>query len=116
MGKLTTHVLDTHSGKPARQMKIRLYRVLPEIKTLLKAIEANQDGRCEEPLLEGSDMRKGHYELVFEVSKYFADKVQLPNPPFLNEVPICFAIADEGAHYHVPLLVSPWSYSTYRGS
>ena len=118
MGRLTTHVLDTAHGIPAAGLKIHLARVeegLPQYP--LKTVITNSDGRCDGPLLEGAALTAGTYELLFEVGAYFRERgVLLPEPAFLNEVPIRFAIADADAHYHVPLLVSPWSYSTYRGS
>jgi len=113
MGKLTTHVLDTMNGCPAAGMAARLYCEGQPIKTL----QLNSDGRADGPLLEGEALKPGRYRLVFEVAAYFrARGVALPDPPFLDEVPLDFGIADTGSHYHVPLLVSPWSYSTYRGS
>ena len=117
MGRLTTHVLDTVSGRPSSGMRLALYRVEGPDRTLLKEAVTNQDGRVDEPLLEGGAMGRGTYELVFQVGHYF--KIQgndLPNPLFLDEVPIRFGIADPNAPYHVPLLVSPFAYSTYRGS
>ncbi|MBD0336357.1 MAG: hydroxyisourate hydrolase [Cyanobacteria bacterium Co-bin13] len=119
MGKLTTHVLDIASGKPAAGMRLTLWAVNShaDIKTALKTIETNSDGRTDEPLLVGDELKAGIYELVFEVAPYFASgSTQLPNPPFLDQVPIRFSVADPAGIYHVPLLVSPWSYSTYRGS
>jgi 5-hydroxyisourate hydrolase len=111
-GKLTTHVLDTASGCAAANMSIALHSIDPNSgeKTLLKTVTTNADGRTANPLLSASEIKPGVYELVFSVGAY------LPEPPFLNSVPIQFGIADITAHYHVPLLVSPWSYSTYRGS
>ncbi len=117
MGRLTTHVLDTASGLPARKMTLRLYEIAQGIRTLRKETLTNQDGRCDAPLLDGSDFKTGTFEIEFEVAAYFANSgTKLPNPPFLDIVPIRFSIADSESHYHVPLLVSPWSYSTYRGS
>ena len=119
MGKLTTHVLDTVHGCPAANLAIELWSVDSNSgqKTLLKTITTNADGRTDEPLLVNDEFNVGVYELVFVVGKYFAQKMpNLPNPPFLDRVPIQFGIADPTAHYHVPLLASPWSYSTYRGS
>lgn len=117
MGRLTTHVLDTAKGLPAKNLKITLFQLRNGARTLLKTSVTNHDGRCDGPMLEGEDFEEGTYELVFEVGDYFSTTENvLPNPPFLNLVPIQFSIADAAAHYHVPLLVSPWSYSTYRGS
>ncbi len=116
MGRLTTHVLDTANGRPGAAMRIDLFAVEPE-RRLLVSIETNADGRCEAPLLEGPDFRTGTYELVFAAGGYFrALGTELADPPFLDEVVVRFGIADASEHYHVPLLVSPWSYSTYRGS
>lgn len=119
-GKLTTHVLDTAQGRPAAGMEIELWRLDPsgEKRTLLKCVYTNGDGRTEGgSILEGDEFAAGTYELIFMVGDYFAEqKVTTSNPPFLNRIPIRFTIAGTDAHYHVPLLVSPWSYSTYRGS
>ena len=101
------------NGCPAAGMAARLYF---EGRPLL-TLQLNSDGRAEGPLLEGAAFTPGRYRLVFEVADYFrARGIELPEPPFLDEVPLDFGIADAGSHYHVPLLVSPWSYSTYRGS
>lgn len=116
MGKLTTHVLDTAAGKPAAGVKVELSRLggKPEV---LIVTSTNHDGRCDRPLLDGAAMAAGEYQLVFQVADYFrAQGIVLPEPPFLSAVVLRFGIADVAAHYHVPLLVSPWSYSTYRGS
>jgi len=115
IGKLTTHVLDTAHGCPAAGMTVTLTRLDPERD--LTTIALNADGRTPAPLLEDDGLRVGRYRLVFEVAAYFrARGVELSDPPFLHRVPIEFAIADVTANYHVPLLVSPWAYSTYRGS
>lgn len=118
MGKLTTHVLDTMAGCPAAGMAVRLYRVdAAGEPRLLQALTLNADGRADAPLLEGEALLAGRYRLVFAVAAYFRGRqVTLPEPAFLDEVPLDFGIADPAAHYHVPLLASPWSYSTYRGS
>lgn len=115
MGKLTTHVLDTYSGVPAANLTVELWRLHEDNKrSLLKSIQTNADGRADQPLLEGDALKTGEYELVFYVRVYFALKnVQAP---FLNRVPVRFTIFDANLNYHVPLLTSPWSYSTYRGS
>jgi 5-hydroxyisourate hydrolase len=114
MGRLTTHVLDTASGKPAAGMVVDLLDSAGQ--RLLRAT-TNGDGRLDRPLLEGDAWKAGAYRLQFHVAQYFrVQGVQLPNPPFLDVVTVDFGIADRGAHYHVPLLVSPYSYSTYRGS
>jgi 5-hydroxyisourate hydrolase len=118
MGKLTTHVLDTAHGCPAAGMAVTLHRVADDGSTQpLKAITLNHDGRADGPLLEGEALLAGRYRLVFAVSAYFAARGTVQaDPPFLGDVPLDFGIADTAAHYHVPLLASPWSYSTYRGS
>jgi 5-hydroxyisourate hydrolase len=137
MGRLTTHVLDTVSGKPAAQLKIELWKLnAPESshpldnadgaentqsdispRTLLVTTVTNADGRTDQPLLQDATFQPGCYELVFFVGDYFAKTAgNLPDPPFLDRVPIQFGIADPQSHYHVPLLASPWAYSTYRGS
>ncbi len=117
MGKLTTHVLDTMHGSPAAGMAVRLYRIEGGEAQLLQTLTLNADGRADAPLLEGASLRAGRYRLVFGVAGYFRNRrVTLPEPAFLDEVPLDFGIADPNAHYHVPLLASPWSYSTYRGS
>lgn len=117
--KLTTHVLDTVKGCPAVGMSIELWLIdtLSNEKYLLKNCITNEDGRTSEPLLTGEDLKIGVYELVFYVGNYFSQYISnLPDPPFLSTVPLRFGIADPHQHYHVPLLTSPWSYSTYRGS
>jgi 5-hydroxyisourate hydrolase len=117
MGKLTTHVLDTMNGCPAAGLHLTLWRLDGEAPLSLKAVTLNADGRADQPLLEGADLRPGRYRLVFELGAYFESRgVALPDPPFLDRVPLDFGIADAAGHYHVPLLASPWAYSTYRGS
>lgn len=117
MGKLTTHVLDTMHGSPAAGMSVLLYRLQDGQAHLLKQLTLNHDGRADAPLLEGEALQAGRYRLVFGVEAYFRGRdVELPEPAFLGEVPLDFGIADAASHYHVPLLASPWSYSTYRGS
>ena len=117
-GRLTTHVLDTASGKPAQGVTVSLFAIEASGgRRLLKSTQTNGDGRCDAPFLTGAEMAVGAYELVFEVAAYFrAAGVTLSDPPFLDVVPIRFGIADASAHYHVPLLISPYGYSTYRGS
>lgn len=118
-GRLTTHVLDTARGCPATNMTIELWRLDPAggDRQLLKTVHTNADGRTDEPLLVGDEFVAGIYELVFAVGEYFAAETGTsPTFPFLDHVPIRFGIAEPAAHYHVPLLVSPWAYSTYRGS
>ncbi len=117
MGKLTTHVLDTMHGGPAAGMAVALYRLDGAQALPLARLRLNADGRADAPLLAGDALQPGRYRLVFEVAAYFrARGVALPEPPFLDEVPLDFGIADASAHYHVPLLATPWSYATYRGS
>ncbi len=115
-GFLTTHVLDTARGRPAAGMAVELFRLAGEERRSLKALRTNEDGRTDEPLLTRDEFETGLYEIVFEVGEYFSGEQGIPDPPFLGRVPIRFGIADPGSHYHVPLLASPWSYSTYRGS
>lgn len=117
MGRLSTHVLDTATGRPAAAMRIDFARIDGDVRVPLKSLTTNADGRTDAPLLQADEMRRGQFELVFFVGDYFrAQGVALPAPAFLECVPLRFGIADPHAHYHVPLLCSPWSYSTYRGS
>lgn len=118
MGRLTTHVLDTANGCPGEGISIRLFRLSADgAMVLLREAVTNDDGRVDAPLLEGEAFAVGTYLLEFAAGDYFrARGVKLAEPAFLDIVPIRFAIADAGAHYHVPLLVSPYGYSTYRGS
>lgn len=117
MGRLTTHVLDTHGGRPAAGLRVELFRDEGTTLAPLADITTNADGRADAPLLEGAALAAGRYELRFHVGAYFAARgVPLPDPPFLDVVPVRFGVADPAGHYHVPLLVSPWAYSTYRGS
>ena len=117
MGKLSTHVLDTTQGKPGAGVGIELYAVAGAGRTLLKTDTTNHDGRCSSPLLEGDSLLAGQYELVFAAGDYFAAQgVELPQPRFIDKVIIAFGIAKVDENYHVPLVVTPWSYSTYRGS
>lgn len=118
MGHLSTHVLDTMNGCPAAGMKVTLQRVKGENVETLKTLSLNADGRNEGgPLLDASSMAVGRYRLLFEVATYFrARGFVLPEPAFVDVVPVDFGIADAQGHYHVPLLVTPWTYSTYRGS
>ncbi len=117
MGKLSTHVLDISRGRPAAGVAIELYVVDGSARLLLKRAVTNADGRCDAPLLDGEAMRSGCYELVFAAGDYFAAQgVDLPSPRFIDRVTLAFGIADPAQNYHVPLVVSPWAYSTYRGS
>lgn len=112
MARLSTHVLDTANGRPASGMEVRLYRCLDEGRQFLKVAIANQDGRTDEPLLAGESIETGVYDLVFCVAKYFGSQ----GVPFLGEVVVRFGIEDPAGNYHVPLLVTPYGYTTYRGS
>ncbi len=115
MGRLTTHVLDTAQGRPGAGIRVDLFALDGGRRHVASAV-TNDDGRCEAPLLADEDFRPGTYELVFAVGAYFrAAGLAAGEPPFLDEVPIRVTFAED-AHYHVPLLVSPWSYTTYRGS
>ncbi|MEW6641799.1 MAG: 2-oxo-4-hydroxy-4-carboxy-5-ureidoimidazoline decarboxylase [Pseudomonadota bacterium] len=117
-GHLSTHVLDTHGGSPAAGIAIELFELCAlGVNRLIARGETNADGRTDQPLIHGRPLPMGHYELVFHTGAYFADrKVQQSDPPFLDVIPIRFAIAEPEGHLHVPLLVTPWSYATYRGS
>ena len=116
MTKLTTHVLDIYSGKPGSGIKVDLYYLENNKREKLKSIILNNDGRSDKALLEGESFKTGKYEMVFFVGEYFKNISNLPEIPFLDDVVIRFGIFNSKEHYHVPLLVSPWSYSTYRGS
>jgi 5-hydroxyisourate hydrolase len=118
MAGLTTHVLDTALGVPAEGIAIDVYRLTGDRREKLKSVVTNRDGRVDGgPVLSGDAFRKGEYELVFHAGQYLRDKgVPVSEPPFLDLIPIRFGISDETAHYHVPLLLSPFGYSTYRGS
>jgi 5-hydroxyisourate hydrolase len=115
MGRITTHVLDTAAGRPAAGLKVVLTRVDGTPGVMAEAV-TNADGRVDKPLLEGAAFAVGRYEITFHVGDYFRRMgAALPEPPFLDVVPLRFGVAED-AHYHVPLLVSPFAYSTYRGS
>ena len=117
MTKLTTHVLDVAAGVPAAGMRIELYALDVSPARRVADARTNSDGRCSQPLLQGEGMRAGQYELRFFVAEYFRSRgVALTEPAFLDEVVVRFGIGDALQSYHVPLIVSPWSYSTYRGS
>jgi len=117
MGKLSTHVLDTAQGKPGAGVRVELYAIDAGARRLLKSDTTNTDGRCGTPLLEGEALQAGHYELVFAAGDYFAaEGVAMTEPRFIDRVTIAFGVADAAQNYHVPLVVTPWSYSTYRGS
>jgi 5-hydroxyisourate hydrolase len=117
MGRLTTHVLDTATGRPAGGVRVELHRLEGGARQLVAEAVTNDDGRCDGPILEGDGFTAGIYELTFHAGAYFdALGLDLPEPKFLDQVPIRFGIADAGEHYHVPLLISPFACSTYRGS
>ena len=116
MTKLTTHVLDVYSGKPGKGIKVDLYYINNNKREKLNSVILNDDGRTEKALIEGVNFKEGKYELVFFVGAYFKKITKTSKIPFLDDVIIKFGISNAKEHYHVPLLVSPWSYSTYRGS
>ena len=116
MTKLTTHVLDVYSGKPGSGIKVELYYLNKNKKEKKNTVILNQDGRSDKPLLEGENFLNGKYELIFFIGEYFKNILKSDELPFLDDVVIRFGISNSKEHYHVPLLVSPWSYSTYRGS
>jgi 5-hydroxyisourate hydrolase len=117
MGRLSTHVLDTARGKPAAGMAVRLYSCNGTERRLLKSAVTNADGRTDEPLLSGNNLATGSYELVFNAADYHrAQGQKVDSPPFLDEVVVRFGVSDPAGNYHVPLLLSPYAYSTYRGS
>lgn len=117
MGRLTTHVLDTSLGRPAAGLRLSLHRAAGAGWVLCREAITNDDGRVDAPLLEGASMTAGLYEIVFHAGPYLsAHRTEGAAPPFLDDIPVRFAIADGEAHYHVPLLLSPFGYSTYRGS
>jgi len=116
MTKLTTHVLDIYSGKPGKGIKVELYYIENNKTEKLNSIILNNDGRTDKPLVEGANFKEGKYELVFFVGDYFNKINETSKVPFLDDIIIKFGISNPKEHYHVPLLVSPWSYSTYKGS
>ena len=117
MAKLSTHVLDTHSGRPAAGVEIELLALEPGGPRPIASGRTNADGRTDRPLLEGAAVKRGRYRLVFHVGDYFrAQGVKLPDLAFVDVVPVDFGIAEDGGSYHVPLVCTPWTYSTYRGS
>lgn len=119
-GYLTTHVLDTARGRPAAGMRVELFRLdsADGERNLLAGTRTNAQGRTDAPLVEEGELSRGVYEIVFEVGEYFAEQPETgsADPPFLDRVAVRFGVADPASHYHVPLLTSPWSYTTYRGS
>jgi 5-hydroxyisourate hydrolase len=117
MGRLTTHILDTARGCPAAEVKITLFAVTGDGQTEITSVTTDEDGRCDGPVLDGAEFAVGTYELQFHVGDYMrANGADLESPAFLDIVSIRFGIASAGEHYHVPLLISPYGYSTYRGS
>jgi 5-hydroxyisourate hydrolase len=119
MTRLTTHILDLTHGTPANNVTIKLYYKENETNEWnhLKTTVTNQDGRLDHPLLSEDEVKIGSYELVFHIGTYFrVKKLDLSDPPFLEEIPVRFQIANTTIHYHVPLLISPWGYQVYRGS
>ena len=114
MGKLTTHILDTSMGTPAKEVEIKLYKKNDSSLKLINSAKTNEDGRCNEPLLSGDLFEEGCYEIEFNIGHYYATKEI--DCPFLKDVVIRFYISNSDENYHVPLLISPFSYSTYRGS
>ena len=118
MGRLTTHVLDTANGCPGKAIYIKLFSVAEDgSQKLLKTAITNDDGRVDSPMLEGEELVGGTYILEFDAGDYYRGRgIKLADPAFLDIVPIRFGVADAGTHYHVPLLLSPYGYSTYRGS
>ena len=116
MTKLTTHVLDVYSGKPGKGIKVDLYYIENNQRKKINSAILNNDGRADAPLVEGANFVEGKYELIFFVGDYFKKITETHKIPFLDDVVIKFGISNSKEHYHVPLLVSPWSYSTYRGS
>jgi 5-hydroxyisourate hydrolase len=116
MGQLTTHVLDTSAGLPAAAIRIELHELGGASPRLLRSVSTGANGRCSEPLLADGEFRPGRYTLTFFLAEYFRGRgVALPSPAFLDEVTVRIGIAEAAQHYHVPLLISPWSYSVYRG-
>ncbi|GGX84134.1 5-hydroxyisourate hydrolase [Litchfieldella qijiaojingensis] len=117
MGRLTTHVLDTARGCPGQGIRIEVFRVEDEHRARLGEVMTNEDGRCDAPILEGEAFAPGEYELLFHVGEYLG-RLGVPghDPRFLDRIPLRFGVADASEHYHVPLLLSPYGYSTYRGS
>ena len=116
-GRLTTHVLDTTSGRPAAGIAIELFRIEDARRMHLVSARTNADGRCDAPLLDGDRLTAGVYELIFDIARYFTQAgVHSSEPAFLDRVPIRFGIASTDQHHHIPLLISPYGYTTYRGS
>jgi len=115
-GRLTTHVLDTALGRPARGLALQLFRLEGETRRLLVSTHTNADGRCDAPLLAGAELTPGVYEIVFAAGAYLRALEPAAAQPFLDSIPVRFGVSDASMHIHVPLLLSPYGYSTYRGS
>lgn len=117
MAKLSTHILDTVHGAPAPDVLVELYSLAGDAPRMILSTRTNADGRTDKPLLEGDAVKRGRYRIVFHVGDHFRAKgLKLPDPPFVDVVPVDFGIGEDGGSYHVPLVCSPWTYSTYRGS
>ena len=116
MAKLTTHVLDVYSGKPGKNIKVELFFLNGKVREIINSLVLNTDGRSDKPLAEEDKFKSGKYELVFYIGDYFKEIIKNEKQPFLDDVVVRFNISNNKENYHVPLLVSPWSYSTYRGS
>ena len=116
MGRLSTHVLDIAAGRPAAGVALELHRLDGESRVLVGRAQTNADGRTDAPLMAGEAFQTGTYELTFHIGAYFARTGTAAPLPFLDSVPLRFTLSDANGHYHVPLLATPWSYSTYRGS
>jgi 5-hydroxyisourate hydrolase len=117
MGQITTHVLDTAQGQPAAGVRITLYRRNGEEMPVVASFLTNADGRGDEPIIEGDAFTPGTYELVFAVGEYFAAQtIETPETPFFDEAVVRFTVSEATKHYHIPLLATPWSWTTYRGS
>ena len=116
MAKLTTHVLDVYSGKPGKNIKVELFFLNGKDREIINSLVLNTDGRSDKPLAEEDKFKSGKYELVFYIGDYFKEIIKNEKQPFLDDVVVIFNISNNKENYHVPLLVSPWSYSTYRGS
>lgn len=121
MGRLTTHVLDTSQGRPGSGLRIEIFRLDGDTRSRLGEVTTNDDGRCDAPILEGEAFTVGEYELLFHAGAYLdrqLDSQGAPSdkPRFLDRIPLRFGVADASQHYHVPLLLSAFAYSTYRGS
>lgn len=117
MASLTTHILDTANGAPAADVTIQIVKISGKKRVILRTLKTNSDGRTDSPVLTGDQLIPGVYEMVFNIGDYFRGRATNPDPSiFLDSIPVRFAITSEDDHYHVPLLVTPWGYSTYRGS